>query len=150
MGFCLFRQAESGAYFAVNSAQVFDMTAQGDDSCLLQFSFIPKDFDPLVSGSLDEVQKLLLEGSKIGVNKAEVTGLSGRDTLKEAPVIMHNVLRIVMVRELKPEEFKVGRNLPFLTASRVYLEDGSEKLIVQRPGVLAAMVNAGGRVPRLD
>ncbi len=155
MGFCLFKDASGqGLFFAVNSSHVEDVLPQRDSPdghpvCLLKFGFTPKRFRPVVVGARLDVRAFLMESAKIGVQKIECQTFVGDKKLRSAPLILNKTDRVVIVHELVPEEFaRSGINSP--TASEIMMEDGSVKVIAERPGVFAARANADRRVPILD
>lgn len=153
MGFCLFEQAKvEDLYIAVNSAHVEDILLQdkvradGQSVSLLQFSFPVEQHPPLVLGGPDSVRKRLKEAANIGINKVELQSIGGgKKNMKASPLLMNQSDRIVLVREMLPEEFQ-NENISFLTASEVFLEDGSRRMIVERPAVFVSKVNAGGKL----
>lgn len=153
MGFCLFEHAYTpGIYFAVNPAHVIEIEEVQDESaplCRLVFEHRLEAFDPVVSAACQAVQSLLMQASKIGVNKADFHVLGGRDTLRPAPLLFQNAPNVLLVRELLDHEFPNGDG-SFVTASTLLMTDGKTRLIVERPGVFVRGVNAGGQVFMLD
>jgi hypothetical protein len=155
MGFCLFKDASGGElFFAVNSSHVEEVlpqrdSAEGHPVCLLKFSVMPKKFRPLVIGTRLDVQDFLMKSAKIGVRKIECQTFMGDKKLRPAPLLLNKTDRIVLVRELMPEEF-ARSGIASATASEIMLEDGSLKIIAERPGVFAARANADRKVPILE
>lgn len=150
MGFCLLEQAgEAGVYFAVNAAHVAEIVPQGEKGkCLLKMSGLVPDFEPLAVGSKDEIQSLLLKTAKIGFRPVNIHILGGTRGKRPQPFLMNNTDRIMLVHEVFPEEFGEGSE-GFMTASRLYIKKENPRLIVERPGVLARLANAGEEVLRL-
>lgn len=155
MGFCLFKAVSDGElFFAVNSSHVEEVLPQRDSPlgipvCLLKFSVMPKKFRPLVYGTRIDVQEFLMKSAKIGVRKIECQTFMGDKKLRPAPLLLNKTDRIVFVRELMPEEF-ARSGIASATASEIMLEDGSMKVIAERPGVFAARANADRKVPILE
>lgn len=156
MGFCLFKEAANRElFFAVNSSHVEEVLPQRDSPegqpvCLLKFSISPKKFRPLVIGTRLDVQNFLMQSAKIGVRKIECqTFMGDSKKLRPAPLLLNKTDRIVIVREMMPEEF-ARSGIASATASEIMLEDGSLKIIAERPGVFAARANADRKVPILD
>jgi hypothetical protein len=155
MGFCLFKEAANRElFFAVNSSHVEEVLPQRDSPegqpvCLLKFSISPKKFRPLVIGTRRDVQDFLMKSAKIGVRKIECQTFVGDKKLRAAPLLLNKTDRIIIVREMMPEEF-MRSGIASATASEIMLEDGSLKIIAERPGVFAARANADRKVPILD
>lgn len=155
MGFCLFKEAsDRGLFFAVNSSHVEEVlpqrdSATGDPVCLLKFTLMPKKFRPLVLGTRRDVQDFLMKSAKIGVRKIECQTFFGDKKLRPAPLLLNKTDRIMIVREMMPEEFSRS-GIASATASEIMLEDGSLKIIAERPGVFASRANADRKVPILE
>lgn len=155
MGFCLFEHADMrGIYFAVNAAHVLDVELSDKTSFERPVSLIRCDFgsdgiEALAVGGVDEVHSLLKDASKIGVNKAEIHILSGRERVKLTPLVFNYADQVVLITEM------LGDAVPesdgeFVTASQMFMGSGSVKMMVERPGVFARQINAQGRVPILQ
>lgn len=155
MGFCLFENAEVKGYFiAINSSHVEDVTDAGFTTekipfCLFKFSLKSLDVRPRVLGSAAECMDLLKQGAKIGVDKVNARAFVGTRAMLHSPLLFNRTDRVVMVREMPPEEFG-GRGIKTVTASEVLSVDTSKSIIVERPGTFAARANAQGVVPFLD
>lgn len=154
MGFCLLEHAyTSGFYMAVNPAYVEEikplpLDERGRPLSLLKFPVSTDNFSPAVIGEKDDVQSLLIKGAKIGLGKLEIHIVAGQANIKPVSMLMNKADRIVLVRELLPEEF-IGQVNNCPTLSEMYFEDGSVKRITERPGIFALRVNRDGQVPRL-
>lgn len=155
MGFCLFKEASGGElFFAVNSSHVEEVLPQrdspsGEPVCLLKFTLMPKKFRPLVIGTRIDVQDFLMKSAKIGVQKIECQTFVGEKKLRPAPLLLNKTDRIIIVREMMPEEF-IRSGIASATASEIMFEDGVIKVIAERPGVFASRANADRKVPILE
>jgi hypothetical protein len=151
MGFCLFRHANGKMYFAVNGAHVVDVlpqnTNEGEETCLLKLSAPLKNFEPLVAGTKADIFSLLRGSAKIGLQKVDIRIIGGRKHLHAAPMLFNQPDRIVFIREMDPSEFA---GADFVTASELVMDDGTLRMMVERPGVFVKKANAGGKVPMLD
>ncbi len=154
MGFCLFEHSEmDDLYFAVNAAHVLDVALQEKTSgtrpvCLIEFEFTPEGFEALAVGSPEDINSTLKETSKIGMKKANVHVLGGKQNNKLQPLLFNHADRAALVSEIPADEMPESDG-SFVTASRVFTDDGEIRMIVERPGVFARLVNARGRVPVL-
>ena len=109
-------------------------------------------FKPVALGGEDEINVLILEATKIGMGKVEVNTVTGQRNRKPMPLLLNDPNRVVLVREMPPEEFSIpgqSEEESFVTASQAFMSDGSARIIVERPGIFAMKVNEGGNVPVL-
>ena len=152
MGFCLFEHAElSGFYFAVNAAHVDDVIQKSEKPavCLIKMDQPIDGFESLALGNQDDIRALLMNTAKIGVRKAEIQALAGVRNRHPRPILFNNTNRVVLVRELLPEDFGAQEESSFATASQLYMNNDKPRFIVERPGVFVQRANAGGQIPRL-
>jgi hypothetical protein len=153
MGFCLFREAGTGsAYFAVNVSHVQDLTPEdghGHPACLIALPTAIENYRPVASGALEQIQKHLMQASKIGLNKVEVELLTGQKSLRSTPLLINNPDRIMLIRELSIDEVTAYETeAPVI--SQIFFVDGTQRLMAARPGIFAARANAGAKVPLLE
>ncbi len=155
MGFCLFEDADAqGVFFAVNSSYVEEIEGEADTAqptCKLDFSApLLHEGVPLsvrVCGDADAVELILRGAAKIGLNRAHLN-LMNKLSTRPIPLLLNDTDRIMLVRELLPEEF-MDENASLITASRLYLSDGKHRFISERPGQFVSLTNAGGKTPIL-
>lgn len=154
MGFCLLECAEMrGLYIAVNPAHVDAIVeaAPGDfpfPVSLIRFVIEIPDFKPLVIGDEKAIKKLLMQALKLGTKRVESVILGGMGRGAAAPMLINHPDRIVMIREMLPEEFiDEAKSVP--VASALYFTDKSIRKVAQRPGTFAKSANQNGKVPVL-
>lgn len=154
MGFCLFEDADfTGSFLAVNSTHVkrVEVDAGNEKISLLSFTapvFMEgREMAIRVIGTVDDVVALLNQAAKIGLNKARLH-LMNKLTARPIPLLLNEPDRIMLVRELQPEEF-MDMDGSLITASRLYFLDGKHRFISERPGVFVGMSNARGQTPLL-
>lgn len=156
MGFCLFEDADfDGLYLAVNCQYIDnydqDGTKGGRPVTRLFFTApLMRDGtaqDIRVIGEPEDLDNVLKQATKIGLSKANLNILN-RFSDKPMPLLINNPGRIMVVRELMPEEF-MGKNASILTASILYFEDGKNRFISERPGRFCVLTNQGSHVPVL-
>lgn len=157
MGFCLFEDIDfPGSFLALNSKHVQDVTPDASSGTARPVCHI--DFTaPLyqggveikvrIAGEPDAIWALLHQASKIGLGKAKLH-LMNKLSSRPIPLLINQPDRIMLVRELQPEEFMdVGASL--VTASRLFFEDGKNRFISERPGTFVSLTNAGRKTPIL-
>lgn len=152
MGFCLFEHAHTpGIYFAVNPAHLIEVEHVEDEyrpQCRFIFDHKIEDFDPVVSAQRSDVDGVLKDATKIGMNKANLQVISGRNVMRANPLVFQHAPDVMLVREVLADELSKGDG-SFVTASTLLFEDGKTRMVVERPGIFARLVNAKGRVPAL-
>ncbi|MFP4314411.1 MAG: hypothetical protein ACLFR0_08810 [Alphaproteobacteria bacterium] len=157
MGFCLFEDAQSaGLFLAVNCAHVKEYSEVGEKDgrpvSKLEFTASLKrdgeDQTIEIIGTSDEIADLLDEGAKIGLQKVHLN-LHNKLSQRPVPLLINRPSRIMVVRELMPEEF-MSENNSILTASILFYEDGNTRFISERPGRFVKLTNQGGQTPILQ
>lgn len=153
MGFCLFEHADvPGGFFAVNSAHVDDVMPQvgsrGYSVSHIKLPVQTGDFNAYAAGDPKQVRKIIMEATKIGLQKVEADIVGSQTNFRASPLLLNNPGRVVLVRELLAEEI-AERGAALLAMSEMYMEDGKLRLIAQRAGIFAYKANAGSRVPIL-
>ena len=156
MGFCLFEDADfRGSFVALNSNHIEDMeeapNAEGMPACRVRFT-MPLTHDGAdiilrVIGQADEIWALLNEASKIGLGKAKLH-LMNKLSARPIPLLINQPDRIMMVKELQPEEF-MNDDSSLITASRLFYQDGKNRYISERPGTFVSLTNADRKTPIL-
>lgn len=156
MGFCLFEEAGfPGTFLAANGNYIIDVTQikRFDEGgvCALQFKaplFQGSDMTTMdVFGLVDDIWALLNDCAKIGLNKSHLN-LMHKLSARPMPLLVNEPDRIMLVRELQPEEF-MGEDSSLLTASRLFFVDGKHRFISERPGTFVSLTNAGRKTPIL-
>ena len=155
MGFCLLENPDMpNGWYAINPTHVVDVEEVLSEThrgpvCKLVFpkSIDVAGFDYLVKGTLQDIENTFFEASKIGSGTVSITILGGRDSKRTMSMQMGNTNRIVLIRELLPEEF-IDEDGNILTCSLMVFEDNTTRFVIERPGVLARNINAGNRVPK--
>ena len=157
MGFCLFEHALSrNVFFAVNSAHVLDIVPQADGAdnrpvCKLLFEFTPKNFETLAVGSKSNIEKTLREAAKIGLMKVEIMILTGQKAKHPKPLLLNQPDRVALLREMTLDEVgDRGGDDSFVTASELFMADGTARQIVERPGTFMLRANVNGRTAILN
>ncbi|MGB4056997.1 MAG: hypothetical protein WBK77_02810 [Alphaproteobacteria bacterium] len=155
MGFCLLQEAvRDGFFLAVNSSHVEDIIPQkdskrGEPACLLSFSFVVKEFRPLVLGSQDAIRSTLMQAAKVGLKKIQInTFIPQKGGARSIPLYLKNTDNVGLVREILPEDLPtigIGSSV----ASEIYLYESPMKIIDCRPGAFAQHANDSGNVPVL-
>lgn len=157
MGFCLFEDAEyKEHYLAVNSDFIdgFHKFGSANNSIISRITFkkpVTKDGRPCdfyVFGMPDKLNELVRLGAKVGVQKSKL-GLLNKLSSKPMPLLISNPQRIMVARELQPEEF-MGDKASISTATQLYYEDGTTRYISERPGQFARLTNQGGLIPMMN
>jgi len=156
MGFCLFEDADfPGSFVALNSNYIEDIeeapNAQGALVCRVRFT-VPLAHDGVdinlrIIGQVEEIWALLKQASKIGLGKAKLH-LMNKLSARPIPLLINQPDRIMMVRELQPEEF-MNEDSSLITASRLFFQDGKNRYISERPGTFVSLTNAGRKTPIL-
>lgn len=155
MGFCLFEEVDDdGFYMAVNPAHVDDIelvgdTKQGWPVSRLKFSFNIHDFQPIILGDPKDIHKTLMKGVKVGTGKISVTDLNGFDNMSAKSDLFNHPDRVGVIKEQHVATLPLS-NIMSHTASIMILDDGTPKMIEERPGIVARRANAEGNVPFLD
>ena len=151
MGVCLVEHALTrGISVAVNPAYVEDVVSQNGLKakkavCLLDIGVDLKGFRPFVMGAQESVLDLLRQAAQVGVQQISLRSIGGENKLRPSNFLMNRSDRIVLVREMFPDEF-TGDPDSFTTASEMFLEDGSTRMIVERPGIFVGKANENGRL----
>ncbi|MEM7651505.1 MAG: hypothetical protein AAF204_05430 [Pseudomonadota bacterium] len=153
MGFCLFENVKHpGKFFAINPSYVTAVKARqhiGDrNSSLIELSIPTKGFQAHAFGTSAEIEKILMQGSKIGFDALNVTVLAGVRKKKPQKFRMTNANKVVALHEVYANEV-AGGDGSFLTASQMFAEGQDLQYIVERPGVFAMRANANDKVPTL-
>jgi hypothetical protein len=147
----MLKNPQTGLYFAVNVRHVQDVVPHKVASLnhpvsLIHFGFTNEKFTPLAFGKPDEIHALLKQATKIGLGKVEVQVLTGQKGRAVNSMILNHPERIAMMREMEPEEI-AACEVPCTTASYAFFGDGTERIIIGRPGTFAYKVNAENKVP---
>lgn len=156
MGFCLFEDVDfPGSFLALNSKHVQDITpvksAAERPVCAVQFTAPlyqgSAEVQLYIAGEPEAIWALLRQASKIGLGKARLH-LMNKLSARPIPLLINQPDRIMLVRELPPEEF-MSEDFSLLTASRLFFEDGKNRFISERPGTFVSLTNAGRETPIL-
>lgn len=150
MGFCLFENFDgSGAFIAVNAAQVESFDECSDEQAMTILSLYGgKALN--VRGYHEDVKKVLRDASKIGTNTLNLHLVGGLHAMLPTPTIFRKVQDVLYVEEVAAEDLPTFRVRDIMTASTIYMDDGTKKVVLERPGVFARLANARGKVPILD
>lgn len=150
MGFCLFENYDgSGAFVAVNASQVESFNECSDDTPMTILSLYGGKVLN-VRGLQDEVKRVLRDASKVGLNTLNLHLLGGLHAMLPTPTIFRKAQNVLYVEEVAPQDIPSLRVPDITTASRIYMDDGSSRMVMERPGVFARLANAKGKVPILD
>ncbi len=150
MGFCLLENNDgSGAFVAVNAGQIEQFSPCKDGHPYTDIVFYGGKA-MRVKGLYEDVKVLLRDASKIGLNAAALHVLGSANNMWPMPLQFRGAQAVLYVREVAPEKLPPERPAEVMTASKMYLETGDNKLIVERPGIFASRVNEKGKVPILD
>ncbi len=150
MGFCLFENYDgSGAFIAVNAGQIesFDPCKEEQPMTILSL-YGGRVLN--VRGLYDDVKKILRESSKIGMKSLNLHLLGGLHAMLPTPTIFRKAQNVLYVEEVAAEDLSSLRVPDLSTASTIYMDDGSSRMVLERPGVFARLANAKGKVPILD
>lgn len=154
MGFCMLENPDrSCGWVAVNPAYVESVQADqhdGYDGAVTRLNFVSgvntQDISCLVKGSPQDIENIFKKAARIGMGKALVQLLGSRNAKMPTPIQMGHTNRIVLIRELLPEEFPPSR-AEIVTCSLIIFEDNTRRCVMSRPGMIARKVNAQGKVP---
>ena len=153
MGFCLFEDADfPGSFLAINSNHVQDAVSEGDGAgSTVQFTApiyqAGVEIKLNIIGAPDAIWQVLSQGAKIGLGKAKLH-LMNKLSARPIPLLINQPDRIMLVRELQPEEF-MDADSSLITASRLFFVDGKNRYISERPGTFVSLTNAGRKTPIL-
>ncbi len=155
MGFCLLEHArDRGSYFAVNPEYVDDIELKieledGTATCLLHMNVATAPFVPLAVGHKDQVRDVMMQALRLGMNKVELDILGGYENQSKTPLLLSSTGRIVLVRELTPNEIG-GEGALSATASHMLFSDGKVRVIAQRPARFVQLANMDAVIPMIE
>ena len=155
MGFCLLENADMrGLFCAINPSHVEAIESVPGSlyafpAVHVRFALPALDFPGVFVGDEKTVKTLLMKALKLGINRVESTILGGMNHAGMTPLLINHPERVVLARELMPEDFPQEAKL-VPVASHLYFSDRSVRKIAQRPGIFAMRANQGGKVPMLE
>lgn len=100
-----------------------------------------------ITGEPDAIWQVVSQGAKIGLGKAHLH-LMNKLSARPIPLLINQPDRIMLVRELQPEEFMDAES-SLITASRLFFVDGKHRFISERPGTFVSLTNEGRKTPIL-